>query len=52
MIYFYKTLDRLDGNKKCVLEERIHTILDEMENFSRKGMDSYIEDNRNFPTSI
>jgi chitin synthase len=34
------------------LEERINTIIDEIDNFNRKGMASYVANNRDFPPSI
>jgi chitin synthase len=52
MVHFFRTLDELEGKKRCDLEERINIILDESENLSRKGMDRNITDNRDFPVSI
>lgn len=52
MVQFYRRLDELDGKQKCDLEERINIILDEMDNYKRKGMDSYLSNNRDFPQSI
>jgi chitin synthase len=34
------------------LEERVNTIIDEIDNFNRKGMSSYVANNRDFPPSI
>lgn len=42
MVHFFRTLDELEGKKRCDLEERINIILDESENLSRKGMDRNI----------
>jgi chitin synthase len=52
MVEFYRRLDYLDGKPKCDLEERINVILDEVDNYNRKGMASYIANNRDFPQSI
>ena len=52
MINFYRKLDYLDGKPRCDLEERINVILDEIDNLNRRGMASYIANNRDFPQSI
>jgi chitin synthase len=52
MIEFYRMLDELDGKPKCDLEERINVILDEIDNYGRNGMSSYVNNNRDFPPSI
>lgn len=52
MVEFYRELDRLDGKPRCDLEERINVILDEIDNFNKKGMDSQVANNRDFPPTI
>ena len=52
MVEFFRELDRRDGKPKCDLEERINVILDEIDNYNRKGMGSYVANNRDFPPSI
>ena len=52
MVEFYRRLDELDGKPKCELEERVNIILDEIDNYNRKGMGSYVANNRDFPPSI
>jgi hypothetical protein len=52
MVEFYRELDRLDDKPKCDLEERINVILDEIDNFNKKGMDSQVGNNKDFPPTI
>lgn len=52
MVEFYRELDRLDGKPRCDLEERINIILEEIENFNKKGMSAQVANNRDFPPTI
>lgn len=52
MVEFYKELDLKEGKKKCDLIERINCILDETENYDRKGMKKKVNLNRDIPPSI
>jgi hypothetical protein len=52
MIEFYRELDRREGKDKCDLEERLHIIMDEMDNFDRKRMSDFYKNNNDFPPSI
>jgi chitin synthase len=52
MVEFYRMLDAMDGKPKCDLEERINVILDEVDNYNRKGLASLVSSNRDFPPSI
>lgn len=52
MVEFYRRLDELDGKPRCDLEERINVVLDEIDNYNRKGMASYVANNKDFPQSI
>jgi ABC-type phosphate transport system ATPase subunit len=52
MIEFYKRMDRVEGKHKCDLTDRISTILNEIQNYDRKGMSSHVQRNRDFPPSI
>lgn len=45
-------MDRVEGKKKCDLVDRISTILNEIQNYDRKGMSSHVQRNRDFPPSI
>jgi hypothetical protein len=52
MIKFYEKMDEFEGKDKCELVERINIILDEIDNFDRKGMKGNVSRNRDFPPSI
>ena len=52
MVEFYKKMDEKEGKDKCDLIERINVILDEIDNFDRKGMKGNVTRNRDFPPSI
>lgn len=52
MIKLYEKMDKEEGKDKCELVERINIILDEMENYNRKGMGDNVKNNRDFPPSI
>ena len=52
MVEFYRKLDEHDGKPKCDLEERINTILDEIDNYNRRGMGGLVASNKDFPPSI
>ncbi len=52
MIQFYQKLDRAEGKKTCDLTERINVILDETENYERKGMKEKVNNNKEIPPSI
>jgi hypothetical protein len=52
MVKFYEKLDRADGKHKCDLIERINIILDETENFDRRGAKKSVTTNRDIPPSI
>jgi chitin synthase len=52
MVEFFRALDEHDGKPKCDLEERINTILDEIDNYNRRGMGGLVASNRDFPPSI
>lgn len=52
MVKFYEKLDQQEGKQKCDLKERVTTILNEMQNFDRKGMMANVKRNRDFPPSI
>ena len=52
MVEFYKMMDEKEGKDKCDLIERINVILDEIDNFDRKGMKGNVTRNRDFPPSI
>lgn len=52
MVEFYKRMDQKEGKDKCDLIERINVILDEIDNFDRKGMKGNVARNRDFPPSI
>ena len=52
MIYFYDQMDYFEGKPKCELAERVNIILDEIDNYSRKGMSDFVSKNTDFPPSI
>lgn len=52
MVEFYRELDRIDGKSRCDLEDRINVILDEVDNFNKKGLSSQIDTNNDFPPTI
>ena len=52
MVEFFRKLDEHDGKPKCDLEERINVILDEIDNYNRRGMGSLVANNKDFPPSI
>lgn len=52
MIKFYEKMDYVEGKQKCDLTERISIILNEIQNYDRKGMSSNVARNRDFPPSI
>lgn len=41
-----------EGKPVCALEERINIILDEIDNYQRQGLGSYVSNNKDFPPSI
>jgi hypothetical protein len=52
MIEFYRELDKREGKLKCDLEERLHIIMDELDNFDRKEMGDFCKNNSDFPPSM
>ena len=52
MVQFFRKLDEHDGKPKCDLEERINVILDQIDNYNRRGMGGMVAGNRDFPPSI
>ena len=52
MVEFFRKLDQYDGKPKCELEERINIILDQIDNYNRRGMGGLVASNRDFPPSI
>ena len=52
MVNFYRKLDEEEGKSRCDLEERIHTILDETENYCRASLKGKVQSNREIPPSI
>lgn len=51
MVKFYEMLDMNENKPKCDLIERINVILDETENYDRKGMKKKVQANRDIPPS-
>ena len=52
MVEFYRELDRLEGKPRCDLEERINLVLEEIDNFEKKGLGAQIKQNNDFPPTI
>lgn len=52
MVHFYKKLDRDENKNHCALEERIHTILDEIEAANRNRTGNMVAQNRDFPPTL
>lgn len=52
MVEFYRELDRRDRKPRCDLEERINTVLEEIDNFEKKGLGNQVKQNTDFPPTI
>ena len=52
MVEFYRKMDQSEGKPSCDLETRINVVLDEIENYERKNMQSRVQRNKDFPPSI
>jgi len=52
MVEFYRELDRLDGKPRCDLEERINLVIEEIDNFQKKGLGAQVKQNNDFPPTI
>ena len=52
MIKFYEKMDEEEGKDTCELLERIHTILDETDNYERANMLGNVQRNKDIPPSI
>jgi hypothetical protein len=52
MVEFFRELDKLDNKPRCDLEERINTVLEEIDNFNKKGLGAQVKQNIDFPPTI